>query len=74
MGYLPLSLLIDLRKLTFLFKLKNTKNNLLCSRLLVEDNDAENLCVKYNLSLGNDRSNWKVQLFNHFKCNLENGP
>jgi len=71
MGYLPLSMLIDLRKLTFLDKLKKLKDNMLCSRLMFDDKDTDIICGKYNLVLGNDPHRWKDHLFNHFISDIE---
>jgi hypothetical protein len=69
-SYLPLSYIIDLRRLNFCLKIKSCSNTLM--RLLSKnaENYINEVCHFYNLS-ANSPGSWRNAMWNHFTGTLE---
>ena len=76
---MPVELKIATRRLTFLNKIANSRDNLICQLLDKNRSELKDVIVKYNLSLSllNQNLNtgictvdWKSHLFEYFEASI----
>lgn len=72
MGYLPIKLLIGVRRLNYLSKLQVSKVNVVCDGLLLHDINVElfSICTKFNFTDIGIHCNWSNMMWSHFKSLL----
>jgi hypothetical protein len=70
MGFLPFRLLLDVRKLTFLMKLRSLNYIFLHTQLNGSDKEFSLICDKYNFSQGIKFLNVKYEMWQYFERSL----
>ena len=70
MGYMPINLMIGVRKLNFLSALNRARMSDTIAVLLQNEDEQINLCKKYNCPSGT-RSRWKTEIWRYFESVVE---
>jgi len=70
LGYLPLKMLLDVRKLNFLSNLANMREQPMFEILLIHDQELLGICAKYFVVFCKE-ANWKRLLLQHFADSVE---
>jgi len=71
MRYLPMKMLIDVRKLFYLTKLINLRYEPIYKILSVNVNEILNICSKYKFSENIKHCNWKRDIWQYFESTVE---
>ena len=66
LGYLPMELLLDLRKLTYLSNISRLRKEIIFDILLVSDTEISDICKKYSFVNCSMSMNWKRLMHMHF--------
>jgi hypothetical protein len=70
MGYLPVQLLLNVRKLNFLTKVNDDNLNVMLALLRKNDNEYSSLCAKYNFPQNLKFFNFKNAMWTYFESQL----